>query len=306
MSALFRKNPCTLRDRARARIVPDHYISSGSDHSAAAADADADDDSLSDLFYGFQVKDCAVPNHHQSLPEDESDSERGRSAGDLGDDVERLRKPIDLCDMDSLRNVLFGHVIKAVEIFAFAKSNAPVFRRNVMSYLRNLGYNAAICKTKWEQSGGLTAGNYEFIDVVRCDAGNRIISRYFVDLDFVQEFEIARPTPQFERLLQSLPSIFVGKMEELTQVLKVMSAATKRSLKSKDLHLPPWRKHRYMRNKWFGPYKRTTNLLFSQSSVFSQPPPEQNFDFAVKCRSIGFDTTAVDGRLLLQTAARTR
>lgn len=305
MSALFRKNPCTLRDRARARIVPDHYISSGSDHSAAAAAA-ADDDSLSDLFYGFQVKDCAVPNHHQSLPEDESDSERERSACDLGDDVERLRKPIDLCDMDSFRNVLFGHVIKAVEIFAFAKSNAPMFRRNVMSYLRNLGYNAAICKTKWEQSGGLTAGNYEFIDVVTCDAGNRIISRYFVDLDFLQEFEVARPTPQFERLLQSLPSIFVGKMEELTQVLKVMSAATKRSLKSKDLHLPPWRKHRYMRNKWFGPYKRTTNLLFSQSSVFSQPPPEQNFDFAVKCRSIGFDTTAVDGRLLLQTAARTR
>lgn len=304
MSALFRKNPCTLRDRARARIVPDHYISSGSDHSAAAAATDADDESLSDLFYGFQVKDCAVPNHHQSLPEDESDSERGRSAGDLGDDVERLRKPIDLCDMDSFRNVIFGHVIKAVEIFAFAKSNAPVFRRNVMSYLRNLGYNAAICKTKWEQSGGLTAGNYEFIDVVGCDAGNRIISRYFVDLDFVQEFEVARPTPQFERLLQSLPSIFVGKMEELTQVLKVMSAATKRSLKSKDLHLPPWRKHRYMRNKWFGPYKRTTNLLFSQSSLFSQPPPEQNF--AVKCRSIGFDTTAVDGRLLLQTAARTR
>lgn len=306
MSAFFGKNPCTLRDRARARIIPDHYISSGSDHSEAAT-AEADDESLSDLFYGFQVDDFAA-SHRQSLEDDESDSERRRlrsSAGcDLGEDVEELRKTMDLCDMDSFRNVVLGHVIKAVEIFSFVKSNAPMFRRNVMSYLRNLGYNAAISKTKWEQSGGLTAGNYEFIDVVRCDAGNRIICRYFVDLDFVPEFEIARPTAQYQRLVQSLPNIFVGKIEELTQVLKVMSAAAKRSLKSRDLHLPPWRKHRYMRNRWFGPYKRTTNLLFSQSSVFSQPPSKQNF--AVKCRSIGFDTTAVDGRLLFQTTARTR
>lgn len=301
MSAFFGKNPCTLRDRARARIVPDHYISSGSDHSAAT---EADDESLSDLFYGFQVDDFAAP-HRQSLADDESDySERRSSACDLGKDVEELRKTIDMCDGDSFRNVLFGHVIKAVEIFSFVKSNAPMFMRNVMSYLRNLGYNAAICKTKWEQSGGLTAGNYEFIDVVRCDSGNRTICRYFVDLDFVPEFEIARPTAQYERLVQSLPNIFVGKIEELTQVVKVMSTAAKRSLKSKDLHLPPWRKHRYMRNKWFGPYKRTTNLLFSQSSVFSHPPPKHNF--AVKCRSIGFDTTAVDGRLLFQTTPRTR
>lgn len=296
MSAFFRKNSPFLPHRARARIVPDHYISSGSDHSA-----EADDESLSDLFYGFQVDD-AIPQ--SSLEEDEPDSVRERSACDLEDALEELSKHIVLCNMDSFRNVLFDHVIKAIEIFSFVKSNAPMFRRNVMSYLRNLGYNAAICKTKWEQSGGLTAGNYEFVDVVRCDSGNRIFCRYFVDLDFAPQFEIARPTPQYERLLQSLPNTFVGKTEELKQVLKAMSSAAKRSLKSKDLHLPPWRKHRYMQNMWFGSYKRTTNLLFSHSSVLPQPPPKQNL--AVKCRSIGFDTTAVDGRLLYQATARTR
>ncbi|KAL0436697.1 UNVERIFIED_CONTAM: hypothetical protein Sradi_0377600 [Sesamum radiatum] len=116
-----------------------------------------------------------------------------------------------------------------------------MMRRNVMAYLRNCGYNAAVCKTKWESSGGLAAGNYEFIDVLRKEYS----TRYFVDLDFASEFEIARPTNSYERLLQHVPRVFIGTSEDLKQILKLVSDSARRSLKSRGLHLPPWRKNRF-------------------------------------------------------------
>ncbi|CAA2996742.1 Sulfate thiosulfate import ATP-binding cysA [Olea europaea subsp. europaea] len=99
----------------------------------------------------------------------------------------------------------------------------------VEAFLRDKGYNAAISKTKWEKSGGVTVGNYEFIDVVHSD-----FKRYFIDLDFASEFVIARPTNIYENLLQYLPRVYVGKTEDLKHILKVISDAAKQSQKSGD------------------------------------------------------------------------
>ncbi|KAJ6403065.1 hypothetical protein OIU84_015058 [Salix udensis] len=158
-----------------------------------------------------------------------------------------------------------------------------------------LGHNAAICKTKWESSGGgLTAGSYEFIDVVLQLKSPSLQSRYVVDLDFASQFEIARPTSQYLKLLHHLPRVFVGKSEDLKTIVKSISDAARRSLKSGELYLPPWRKNRYMQNKWFGPYRRTVNPLPANS--FTSPPSVN----VVKCRRLGFDD-AVNGRLFVRT-----
>ncbi|KAD6795506.1 hypothetical protein E3N88_06402 [Mikania micrantha] len=114
-----------------------------------------------------------------------------------------------------------------MEVFQSTRSNKQIFHRNVMSFLQNLGYNAAICKTKWESSGGLTSGNYEFIDVVRSDSG----TRYFIDGNFSGEFDIARETKHFRRIRQHLPAVYVGKSEDLKQIVKLLSDATRLSLK---------------------------------------------------------------------------
>ncbi|GFS28286.1 sulfate/thiosulfate import ATP-binding protein, putative [Actinidia rufa] len=222
----------------------------------------------------------------------DSDSERDPAISDPVDVIDDLVNPAVTINADSFRNVLLGHVNKAMAVFWSVTSNKSVLRRNVMTFLRNFGYNAAICKSKWETSGGLTSGCYEFIDVLRSDS-----ARYFIDLDFAGEFAIARPTNHYDRMFQTLPRVFVGRSEELKQIVKVMSDAAKRSLKSRGLSLPPWRKNRYMQNKWFGSYRRTAN-------VFPSMPPPANRGLAVKCRSVGFD--AVDGRLPFPATSRTR
>ncbi|CAI0426367.1 unnamed protein product [Linum tenue] len=160
-----------------------------------------------------------------------------------------------------------------------------------MSFLRESGHNAGICKTRWDSSGGLTGGTYEFIDVFLSPAA-AWPKRYIVDLDFASQFEIARPTAQYQRVLDSLPRVFVGGIADLKRIVRAVSDAARRSLKSKGLSLPPWRKNRYMLNNWLGPYRRTIN-----------PVPASSFPSVIgggQCRVVGFDD-GVGGRLVVRT-----
>ncbi|KAL6197863.1 hypothetical protein ACLB2K_027655 [Fragaria x ananassa] len=62
-----------------------------------------------------------------------------------------------------------------------------------------------------------------------------------------------------------------------------MCAAIKKSMKSVDMPMPPWRRNGYMLAKWFGSYKRTTNAVSSSTKAF-----EFEESFSVK-RSVGFE-----------------
>lgn len=307
MAAIARTKRVTdpLDDKAKARIfgrdrLHPVYVSSGSEHSA---DNNNDEESpcLSNLLYGFLDEDAG--GAQSPPPDNDSDSERDYSAYST-DGIEDLLNPKLLNESaDAFRNVLLLQVSKAVEVLSFVKSNKSLLRRNVTAFLRSCGYNAAICKTKWESLGGLTAGSHEFIDVIRSDSGGRHSSRYFIDLEFAGEFEIARQTKQYECLLRTLPRVFVGRSENLKQIVKVISDAARRSLKSSGLHLPPWRKNRFMQNKWFSPYRRTVNLIPKKNSSSSLFTPAKE-TFTVKCRSVGFD--AADGLSFFPATTRTR
>ena len=87
--------------------------------------------------------------------------------------------------------------------------------------------------------------------------------RILVDVDFRSEFEIARSTKSYRALLQSLPSTFVGTADRVSEIVTVVSAAAKQSLKKKGLHFPPWRKPEYMRAKWLAPHERETRGTIS-------------------------------------------
>ncbi|KAL2535712.1 hypothetical protein Fot_17103 [Forsythia ovata] len=115
-----------------------------------------------------------------------------------------------------------------------------------------LGYNASICKSRWEKSSSFPSGEYEYVDVMI--EGERFI----IDIDFRSEFEIARSTKAYKLILQTLPNIFVGKADRLEKIIVVVSDAAKQSLKKKGMPFPPWRKADYVKAKWLSPYTRTT------------------------------------------------
>ncbi|KAL0457119.1 UNVERIFIED_CONTAM: hypothetical protein Slati_1051100 [Sesamum latifolium] len=127
-------------------------------------------------------------------------------------------------------------------------------RKIVTDGLIVLGYNASLCKSKWEKSSSIPAGEYEYIDVIIES------ERVLIDVDFRSEFEIARSTSSYKAILQSLPYIFVGKSDRLLQIVSIASEAARQSLKKKGMHIAPWRKSEYMKSKWLSPHTRITQL----------------------------------------------
>jgi uncharacterized protein (TIGR01615 family) len=113
------------------------------------------------------------------------------------------------------------------------------------------------------------SGEYEYIDVVLDSSKKKSLSadqdRLIVDVDFLSQFEIARPTHSYAAALKLLPIIFVGSSEKLKQTLQVMAEAAKLSLKQNSMPLPPWRTLDYMAAKWMSAYERSFNDLYVQA-----------------------------------------
>lgn len=123
-------------------------------------------------------------------------------------------------------------------------------RKIVTDGLIALGYDASVCKSKWEKSSSIPAGEYEYIDVIA--DGDRLI----IDVEFRPEFEIARSTSSYRSILQCLPPVFVGKPDRLLQIISIVAEAARESLRKKGMHVAPWREANYVKSKWLGPHAR--------------------------------------------------
>ncbi|GMH28497.1 hypothetical protein Nepgr_030340 [Nepenthes gracilis] len=171
-----------------------------------------------------------------------------------GDACEILKSLVPCASVDE-RNLL-ADAAKIVEQNKTCKRKDQL-KKIMTDSLSVLGYDASICKSRWDKSPSHPAGEYEYIDVIM-EGGVRLL----IDVDFISEFEIARSTGMYKAILQSLPYIFVGKSDRLQQIVSIVSEAARQSLKKKGLYVPPWRKPEYLRAKWISPYTRTTSLPY--------------------------------------------
>ncbi|RLN33925.1 uncharacterized protein C2845_PM03G21610 [Panicum miliaceum] len=132
-------------------------------------------------------------------------------------------------------------------------------RRAVADGLRALGYDAAVCTSRWDKGPSHPAGEHEYIDAVVAaepGAGAATATRLVVEVDFRSEFEVARPTKAYRAALQALPPLFVGTPDRLGRVVALVADAARQSLRKRGLHFPPWRKPEYMSAKWLSPHAR--------------------------------------------------
>ncbi|WOL19464.1 hypothetical protein Cni_G28262 [Canna indica] len=128
------------------------------------------------------------------------------------------------------------------------------FKRRVIVWFREKGFDAGLCKSSWKREDGRPAGKHEYIDVIGQGG-----MRYIVEINFAAEFEIARPSGDYAELLRGLPSVFVGMPRVVESVVGLMCAAMKESIRSSGMHLPPWRRKLYVRAKWLGSYERNSS-----------------------------------------------
>jgi hypothetical protein len=105
-----------------------------------------------------------------------------------------------------------------------------------------------------------------------------------VDADFRAGLEVARATAEYAAVVAAVPAApVVAREESVGRAVRVASDAARRSLRAQGLHVPPWRKTRYMLAKWLGPYKRSTAA--APPGTMSVPPAA---GVDVKCRAVGF------------------
>ncbi|KAL5576737.1 hypothetical protein UlMin_018436 [Ulmus minor] len=131
--------------------------------------------------------------------------------------------------------------------------------REISGRIRNEGFNSAICKSKWRSSPDIPSGEHTFLDVVENSSRKKGQVRVIIELNFKAEFEMARASEDYNKLVQRLPEVFVGKVERLHSLIKVMCSAAKKCMKEKKMHLGPWRKYKYMQAKWLAACQRTAS-----------------------------------------------
>ncbi|KAB2612526.1 hypothetical protein D8674_034842 [Pyrus ussuriensis x Pyrus communis] len=144
-------------------------------------------------------------------------------------------------------------------------------RTEVCKRLIESGYNCVICKSKWRSSTNAPAGEHTYLEVLD-NSSKRGEIRVAIELNFGPEFEMARASENYNRLISWLPEVFVGKAERLRALIKILCGAAKKCMKEKKMHLGPWRKHKYMQAKWFGTLERSTPG--SLPVGFSHGPPK--------------------------------
>ncbi|KAL2934558.1 Casein kinase I isoform delta-B [Bienertia sinuspersici] len=196
-----------------------------------------------------------------------SDGSDGESDNTVSSaDVCDFLKSLVVCASMNERNVL-ADTAKIIAEKKICKRKDEL-RKIVTEGLMGLGYDAAICKSKWEKSPSFPAGEYEYVDVIV--GGERLI----IDIDFRSEFEVARSTKTYKSILQTLPHIFVGKSDRLSKIICILSEAAKQSLKKKGMHIPPWRKADYVQAKWLSPPTRIASTSTATTApVTATPPP---------------------------------
>ncbi|KAM3353607.1 hypothetical protein ACQJBY_024644 [Aegilops geniculata] len=272
-----------LDDAVRARLRGDGGgTSSGSDHDASAC--------LSDLVQAFLETDPAggagddaagpAPKGRDGYDSDDADG-----AAEAAASVQELLDPP--AAEDAFRIRLAAAVSAALDAEAPLRGHGAAFRRAVMRRLRAAGYDAGVCRSRWETCGNLTAGTYEYIDVVVPAAGKA--ARYIVDADFRAGMEVARATAEYAVVVAAVPAkAVVAREEAVGRAVRVAADAARRSLRAHGLHVPPWRKSRYMLAKWLGPYKRSPSSISSASSGAMLTPGGTTGVDVIKCRAVGF------------------
>ncbi|XP_004492986.1 uncharacterized protein [Cicer arietinum] len=191
-----------------------------------------------------------------------SDSESGLS------DFAHLAEKIQICKLSvtpheiDLLSVVHSHIRSMKENKLETMNSGPCYASCIRFYLAKLmrlsGYDAGVCTSKWQPIGKVPGGEYEYIDV-QVDTNSGVSERLIIDIDFRSHFEIARAVDSYDRILKSLPVVYVGSLTRLKQLLGIMEEATRSSLQQNSMPFPPWRSLTYLHAKWLSPFERITH-----------------------------------------------
>lgn len=126
------------------------------------------------------------------------------------------------------------------------------FRKTVVKLLRQKGYNAKLCTSKWKSTKEIPGGMHEYIQVIVNTHGRKKQIPVLIEPELRDQFKIAKACNEYQKLVNQLPEYYIGKFDYLNAIITVLCEAAKQSMKEKKLYRGPWRKRKFMEMKWSG------------------------------------------------------
>lgn len=115
----------------------------------------------------------------------------------------------------------------------------------VAAQLRKEGYDARVVAKKATEGDYLRTWSHSYV-IVHRGSSEEII----VEPNFAAQFQVARPTQTFKKIVDMIPLEFIGSMERLLQVADFLATKALESLRASGLNVPPWRERDGMLSKW--------------------------------------------------------
>ncbi|KAA3487066.1 Leucine-rich repeat structural protein ORF147 [Gossypium australe] len=180
--------------------------------------------------------------------------------------------------IEEAKETEFCSCINQYQTLSFDIGCINCLRKRVINLLCQKGLKATLCVSKWKHTKNYPAGSHEYIEVMASTQGRKKQIPLVIELEFRDQFEIAKACDEYMKLVDKLPLCYVGKTEYLNPIVGVMCDAAKRSMEERKLHMGPWRKRSFMQMKWSGTSERRSlndepsrQLLHQYCSKSSKP-----------------------------------
>ncbi|KAL9432406.1 hypothetical protein AB3S75_027440 [Citrus x aurantiifolia] len=145
-------------------------------------------------------------------------------------------------------------------------------RRILVDRLCDKALNAALCTSKWKHTKQIPGGTHEYVELMAVTPGPKKQVPFLIELEFRDQFEMAKACDEYRKLVSQLPEFYIGKPEYLSAIVRVLCNAAKRSMKEKKIYMGPWRKRSFMEMKWSKSFEKGKS--FDESlSTSSLPSP---------------------------------
>mmetsp|Transcript_30632 Transcript_30632/g.59054 ORF Transcript_30632/g.59054 Transcript_30632/m.59054 type:complete len:326 (+) Transcript_30632:225-1202(+) len=119
------------------------------------------------------------------------------------------------------------------------------------------GFDASIVKCHGSSNApGILKFRSSFLQLTvdqQCSASSTTCSfrqTFIVEPRLQDEFQIVRPTPEYSRLLEDVPHVFVGTSSQLARIVAFMSERMQESFRQRGMCSPPWRQVSNLLRKW--------------------------------------------------------
>eukprot|EP00892_Ulva_mutabilis_P003379 jgi/Ulvmu1/1412/UM011_0141.1 len=116
--------------------------------------------------------------------------------------------------------------------------------------LRSMGYQVLLHTTKEAHSYAKCLQYLRHTSLIVSGAGGIAREAIVVDPFFRDQFEMAKATPHYIRLIQSLPVVIVCTENQLRQLVKILCQEMHEVFVKRGISIPPWRSKDSILSKW--------------------------------------------------------